>query len=81
MQWCVVGMPTCKYHGSGGKRNKELGFLRYLCWVITGGPQNMPVEAACRVALTVFAEAVLNKGQGTLTQKMQAATMITQMLD
>ena len=57
MQWCVVGMPTCKYHGSGGKKNKELGFLRYLCWVITGGPQNMPVEAACRVALTVFAEA------------------------
>lgn len=77
---CVVGMPTCKFHGSGGQRNKELGQLRYLCWIITGGPQNMPVEHACRIALAVFAEAVLNQGKGTLDQQMKAALVLTKLL-
>lgn len=77
----VIGNPRCRFHGSGGARNKELGELRYLCWVITGGPQNMPVEQACRVALAVFAEAVLNKGKGTLKQQINAAMWITSLLD
>lgn len=76
----VPGMPTCKFHGSGGSKNKELGQLRYLCWIITGGPQDMPVEHACRVAFAVFAEAVLNRGKGTVDQQMKAAMMLTSLL-
>lgn len=74
-------MPTCRYHGSGGKRNRELGQLRYMCWIITGGPQDQPVALACRVALFVYAEAVLNKGVGTVDQQMKAALWITSVLD
>ena len=80
-QWAVTGMPTCKTHGSGGERNRELGQLRYLAWIVTGGPQNMPVEAACRIALAVFAEAVLNQGKGSPLEQMKAAMMITQMIE
>ena len=74
-------MPTCRFHGSGGQRNKELGQLRYLCWIITGGPQDMPVEHACRVAFAVYAEAVLNRGRGTPDQQMKAALVLTRLLD
>lgn len=77
----VVGCPRCRFHGSGGLRNRDIGELRYLCWVITGGPQNMPVEAACRVALAVYAEAVLNQSKGTLKQQMNAAMWLTSRLD
>jgi hypothetical protein len=77
----VVGCPRCRFHGSGGQANADLGQLRYLCWVITGGPQNMPVEHACRVALAVFAEAVLKQGKGTPDQQMKAALWLTQALD
>lgn len=76
----VVGMPTCRYHGSGGQRNRELGQLRYLAWIICGGPQDMPIEHACRIALAVYAEAVLNQGKGTLEQQMRAAMWMTSML-
>lgn len=79
--WAVVGMPTCKFHGSGGEVNRELGQLRYLCWVITGGPQDMPVKLACRVSLAVFAEAVLNRGTGTPEQQMRAAMWLTTLTD
>jgi hypothetical protein len=64
-------------HGSGGERNRELGMIRYMCWVITGGPQNMPIELACTVALHVFAEAVLNQSKGTTQQMMKAALWLT----
>lgn len=77
--WAVTGMPTCKRHGSGGQKNRELGQLRYLCWIITGGPQDMPVELACRVALAVYAEAVLNRGTGSVEQQMKAALWLTQL--
>jgi hypothetical protein len=79
--WAVTGMPTCRKHGSGGKVNRELGMLRYLCWVITGGPQDMPVKLACTVALAVFAEAVLKNGHGTVEQQMRAAMWLTEKLD
>lgn len=79
--WACIGMPTCKFHGSGGKKNKHLGEVRYMCWVILGGPQNMPVELACRVALHVFSEAVLNRGEGTLNQQMKAAMWLTNVLE
>lgn len=79
--WAVTGMPTCRFHGSGGERNRELGQLRYLAWIVCGGPQDMPVELACRLALAVFAEAVLNRGQGSPLEQMKAAMWITQMLE
>lgn len=41
----------------------------------------MPVEQACRVALSVFAEAVLKQGKGTVDQQFKAALWITQLID
>lgn len=79
-RWAVVGMPTCKFHGSGGQRNAELGHMRYLAWIITGGPQNMPVEQACMIALAVFAEHVLNNGDAKIEQRMKAAMWLTERL-
>jgi hypothetical protein len=81
MQKAIIGNPRCRFHGSGGAVNKELGQLRYLAWVITGGPQNMPVEFACRIAFAVFAEAVLKQGKGTAQQQMKAAMWLTQLID
>jgi hypothetical protein len=49
-----------------------------MCWIITGGPQYIPVEQACTVALFVFAEAVLNQGKGTPQQMMKAALWLTE---
>lgn len=80
-KFAIRGMPTCRTHGSGGEANRQLGMLRYLCWIITGGPQNMPVELACRVALAVFAEAVLNRAEGTVDQQMKAAMWLTDLLE
>lgn len=77
----VIGMPTCRYHGSGGERNRELGQIRYLCWIITGGPQDVPIALACRVSLAVYAEAVLNQGKGTVDQQLKAALWLTKSLD
>lgn len=77
--WAVTGMPTCKMHGSGGEKNRKLGQLRYLAWIITGGPQDMPVELACEVSLSLFAERILKKGDAD--QQMKAAMWITNMLD
>ncbi len=79
--WSVRGMPTCRMHGSGGENNRRIGELRYMCWVICGGVQNMPVAQAARVALHVYAEAVLKQGKGTPAQQIKAALWITQMLD
>lgn len=76
----VVGMPTCRFHGSGGERNRQLGQLRYLAWVICGGPQDMPIEHACRISFAVYAERVLNQGAGTLDQQMKAAMWLTESL-
>lgn len=79
--WAVRGMTTCRMHGSGGENNRRIGELRYMCWVICGGPQHMPVAHAARVALHVYSEAVLKQGKGTPNQQMKAALWITQMLD
>ena len=78
--WAVVGNPRCKFHGSGGEAARIRGMIRYMCWVITGGPQDMPVEHAATVALFVFAEAVLNQGKGTLNQQMKAAMWLTELI-
>lgn len=77
----VIGMPTCRYHGSGGEKNRRLGQVRYLCWIICGGPQDMPVALACRVALYVYAEAVLKKGKGSIDQQYKAALWLTQLIE
>jgi hypothetical protein len=74
-------MPTCRFHGSGGEANRSLGQLRYLAWVICGGPQDVPVEAACRIAFAVYAERVLKQGAGTTDQQYKAALWMTNVLD
>lgn len=79
-QWAVVGNPRCKFHGSGGEAARMRGQIRYLCWIITGGPQDMPVESAATVALFVFAEAVLNQGKGSVEQQMKAAMWLTSLI-
>lgn len=78
--WAVTGMPTCRFHGSGGERNRNLGMIRYMCWVILGGPKDMPVKVAATTALAVFCEAVLNRAEGTPAQQMKAAMWLTQVL-
>lgn len=79
--WAVKGMPTCKLHGSGGEKNRELGMIRYMCWVILGGPQNMPIDLACTTALAVFTQAVFDNGKGTPQQMMKAALWLTETFD
>ena len=80
-QWSVMGMPTCKNHGSGGEKNRQIGQLRYLSWIIVGGPQKgVPVEAYCRVAMGAAFEMLFNKGLGTLDQKLKAAMWLTETL-
>jgi hypothetical protein len=73
-------MPTCKFHGSGGEKNRQLGELRYLAWVVTGGPKNMPVEHACRLALAVFAEMVFKNGDANVNQRYKAAMWLVDKL-
>lgn len=77
----VQGMPTCRFHGSGGEVNRRLGQLRYLAWVICGGPQDVPVEQACRIAFAVYAEMIMKQGVGTVDQQLKAALWLTQYLD
>lgn len=72
-------MPTCMYHGSGGIANREYGLLRYLAWVITGGPQNVPVTLASQIALATMLEALLRQGKGTLDQQIKAAIWLTEL--
>lgn len=79
--WAVTGMPTCRMHGSGGERNRELGFIRYMCWVILGGPKDMPISVAVTTSLAVFCEAVLNRAEGTPDQQMKAALWLTQVMN
>jgi len=52
--------------------------IRYMCWVILGGPQNMPIEIACTTALAVFTQAVFENGKGTTAQMMKAALWLTE---
>jgi len=63
-RWAVVGMNTCKFHGSGGARNRELGQLRYLAWVVLGAPENltkhMKIEHITRLSLATFAEYIFS---------------------
>lgn len=73
-------MPTCRFHGSGGEQNRSIGQLRYFAWVVCGGPQDMPVEAACRVAFAVYAERILKQSGATPDQQYKAALWLTQLL-
>ena len=63
-RWAVVGMNTCKFHGSGGARNRELGQMRYLAWVVLGAPENltkqMKIEHITRLSLATFAEYIFS---------------------
>lgn len=64
-RWAVQGMATCKFHGSGGERNRELGQLRYLAWVSLGARRDtelvtMPIEQACRLSLAMFSEYIFS---------------------
>ena len=78
--WAVIGMPTCRFHGSGGEKNRSLGQLRYLAWIVVGGPQYMPAEAYCRVALAAAFEVLIAQGKGSLDQQLKAALWLTQQL-
>jgi len=57
-------MPTCKFHGSGGVRNRQLGQMRYLAWVTLGAPETLikgaPIEHITRLALGTFAEYIFS---------------------
>lgn len=78
--WAVCGMPTCRMHGSGGAKNRELGQLRYLCWIITGGPQDVPIAMACKVALTAYFDVMIRDNANPMHQ-MKAALWLTKLID
>jgi hypothetical protein len=78
-RWAVVGMPTCKYHGSGGELHRQRGQLRYLAWVALGARDNltreMPIELACRVALGMFAEYIFSENTNVSTDTQVKAAL------
>lgn len=59
----------------------QQGKLRYLAWIITGGPQNVPVQEACDIALSAFFDQLVKQGKGSASQQMKAALWLTQMLE
>lgn len=77
--WAVVGMPTCKFHGSGGEANRARGELRYMCWIALGGRQGysreIPIDIACRTALGAFAEYIFSdeRNEADLDTQIKAA--------
>jgi len=74
-------MATCKNHGSGGERNRQVGQLRYLAWIIVGGPQaGISAEAYCRVALAAAFNTLIAQGRGTIDQQLKAALWLTDAL-
>lgn len=83
-----MGMPTCKFHGSGGERYRQLGQIRYLAWLIVGNPgivREMPAEEAARISMAVFAEWIFT-GSGSKDPKMiklqiEAATLMTGLIN
>lgn len=82
--WAVVGMPRCKFHGCGGKRNRELGQIRYLAWVALGAPDTLIKEASAqditRLALAMFAEYMFNeKNNVPVEARIKAAMWLTEM--
>lgn len=78
-KWAVVGMPTCKFHGSGGARNRELGQLRYLAWITLGAPETQikgaPVEQIMRLALATFAEYIFSEKNNVSTDTQIKAAL------
>lgn len=84
--WAVVGMPTCRFHGSGGEKNRQLGQLRYLAWVTLGAPDNltkqMPVEHAMRLALAMYAEYIFSdkraNDEATVMKQIKAAQWLSE---
>lgn len=75
--WAVVGMPTCKHHGSGGEVNRQRGQLRYLAWVSLGacGLRDMPIELACRTSLGLFAEYIFGDSSNVSTDTQVKAAL------
>lgn len=66
-------MPTCRFHGSGGVRAKQLGLIRYLCWIIIGGPPDIPSYLAKYATMATVLNALWHEGVGTEHQKLTAA--------
>lgn len=80
-KWAVIGMPTCTFHGSGGETNRNHGQLRYLCWIIIGGPQKgISTEQYCRVALAAAFSELIAQGKGSVDQQLKAALWLTDAL-
>lgn len=75
--WAVVGMPTCRFHGSGGEVNRQRGQLRYLAWVSLGacGLRDMPIELACRTSLGMFAEYIFSDNNNVSTDTQVKAAL------
>jgi hypothetical protein len=77
--WAVVGMPTCKFHGSGGVAHRARGELRYLAWVALGAREGysreMPIDIACRTSLAMFAEYIFSdeRNEADIDTQIKAA--------
>jgi hypothetical protein len=71
-------MPTCVKHGSGGERNKKLGLIRYLAWVICGVPKDTPQTYARSVSIAAALEMMFNHGYGSVEQRLNAAMWLMQ---
>lgn len=66
-------MPVCRFHGGGGIRNKQLGLIRYLCWIIIGSPEDTPSYLAKYATMATVLHALWYEGKGNEAQKLQAA--------
>jgi hypothetical protein len=77
--YAVIGMPTCKFHGSGGVRNRQLGQMRYLAWVTLGAPETLikgaPIEHITRLALGTFAEYIFSDKNNVSTDTQIKAAL------
>lgn len=71
--YAIRGMRTCRFHGSGGVRNAQLGLVRYLSWIIIGCPDDTPAIYARYAALAAALEMMFNHGLGSVDQRMRAA--------
>lgn len=61
---------------------RQLGQLRYLCWIIVGGAQDnhIPASVYCRVALAAAFNSLIAQGKGTIDQQLKAALWLTDQL-
>ncbi len=71
-------MPTCRFHGSGGQRGRDIGTMRYMAWIVLGGPQSggMPAQAVAKLAVATVLEMLWRNGKGSAEQQIKAATWL-----